>query len=325
MTMIKEKIHAIITRSKMAEKKELTGRYFLVTGCAEHSLGFATAKQLLSQGGKVTITVRQNSQQIVCALKDQLPSECHEHLCGFEVDLANRDSVNNFTYNYRQSGWALDVLINNAGIHLDLMSKWTEPQCSEDGHEIQWRVNYLGTTHLTHCLLPLLKASAQRSGDSRVINVVSHLHNKGLNSEFFQSQRPYNSWNAYGQSKLALVHFTRSIDKHFASDGITSYCLHPGAVYTNVAAKGLANTGWIETLRNLLSPIEKLFLKTAKEGAQTQIHCATDDKQDLKSGGYYRNLQLAIASSEADDSEMAEQLWEELQLGLKNTSNKVLF
>ena len=74
----------------------------------------------------------------------------------------------------------LDVLVNNAGIHLDLRSKWSEPQLV-DGHEIHWRTNYLGTAQLTRLLLPLLLATADEQGEARVVNVVSKLHDRGRN------------------------------------------------------------------------------------------------------------------------------------------------
>ncbi|WP_158601575.1 SDR family NAD(P)-dependent oxidoreductase [Zhongshania marina] len=307
------KIQGFISGAKMAEVVSLQGRHFIVTGCAEGSLGFATALQLLGQGAVVSVTVRSNSGSIAEALCRQLDRRYHQNIHAFDLDLSHYDSVEAFVKAYTETGLALDVLINNAGIHLDLMSRWTSPQLSADGCEIQWRVNYLGTAHLTLCLLPLLQDSAAVSGDSRVVNVVSQLHSKGLNSEFFRHQRPYNSWNAYGQSKLALVHFTCSIDVHFSEHGITSYCLHPGAVYTNVAGKGLANTGMIEKVRNALAPLEKFLMKTPAQGAQTQIHCATAAKDVLSSGKYYSNIQVAAASSEADDSDVAEKLWLDLQ------------
>ena len=147
---------------------------------------------------------------------------------------------------YRGNRPRLDVLVNNAGIHLDLLSQWKEPRLTKDHVETHWRTNYLGTSHLTHELLPLLCSSASETGDARVVNVVSMLHDRGSNSEFFSPVKPYNSWEAYGQSKLGLVHFTHELDRRFAAKGLKSYCLHPGSVYTNVATKGLAGNPLID-------------------------------------------------------------------------------
>jgi NAD(P)-dependent dehydrogenase (short-subunit alcohol dehydrogenase family) len=317
MPTLAEKLHALITRSKMAQVHNLSGRYFLVTGCAPGSLGFATARQLLEQGANVSITTRKDSVHLRGDLLHKLSDDHAARLHTFDMDLANHDSVETFVSAYQYTGMPLHVLINNAGIHLDLMSKWSEPKLSADKEEIQWRVNYLGTTHLTMRLLPLLKKTAQSCKDVRVVNVVSMLHSKGRNADFFAQTRPYNSWNAYGQSKLGLVHFTRTLAARYGDNGISSYCLHPGSVYTNVASKGLSGTGWVEKIRNAAAPLEKLFLKTAKEGAQTQIHCATANLAQLNSGQYYRNLQQAKASTEANDSSVADKLWLQMERRLK--------
>ncbi|WP_159266936.1 SDR family NAD(P)-dependent oxidoreductase [Zhongshania aliphaticivorans] len=303
----------LIRRAKMAELPDLQGRHFLVTGCAQGSLGYATALQLLTHGAVVAITVRCNCNAIADALRQQLPACFHKNIYAFNLDLSQYASVETFVGGYKATGLALDVLINNAGIHLDLMSKWASPQRSADGFEIQWRVNYLGTAHLTWRLLPLLQVSAAQSGDSRVVSVVSQLYKRGLNSEFENPQRPYNSWNAYGQSKLALVHLTDSIDQHYAECGVTSYCLHPGAVYTNVAGKGLANSGVVELVRNAMAPLEKLLLKSPAQGAQTQLFCATAPKERLVSGKYYCDRRQVPISPQMRDSLVAEQLWFNLQ------------
>ncbi len=313
MPIVSEKIHDWMSSSKMAAVHVLSGQHFLVTGCAMGSLGFATALQLLQQGAVVTITVRKQHRSIVEALQAALPTTLHSHVHGFDLDLSERQSVENFAKDYTQSGLPLDVLINNAGIHLDLLSQWQQPkQCSE-GFEIQWRVNYLGTAQLTLALMPLLINAAKKTGDSRIINVASQLHSKGSNDEFFQPKLPYNSWRAYGQSKLGLLHFTQSLSHRFAEHDITSYSLHPGAVYTNVATQGLVNTGAIERVRKLFSPLEKTFLKSPKQGAQTTLHCATAHKDQLECGGYYRNLQLSPAAEDAYDYAVSEKLWQQLQ------------
>jgi len=227
------------------------------------------------------------------------------------LDLCQRDSVCAFVRWFVDvCGSKLDVLVNNAGVHLDLLSRWKEPHLSDDGFEIHWRTNYLGTAHLTHLLLPLLETAGRTSGDARVVNVGSHLHHKGSNEDLFGRTRPYNSWNAYGNSKLALMHMTTELQRRYAERfHIQAYCLHPGSVFTKIADKGLEGTGWVEKLRRTLSPVEAFFLKAPEEGAQTQIHCAT--QPEVRGGLYYRDCKPARSSRDAEDARVAARLWEE--------------
>ncbi|MGJ8686498.1 MAG: SDR family NAD(P)-dependent oxidoreductase, partial [Spongiibacteraceae bacterium] len=264
-------LRKVLLRVPVVERVDLSGRHYIVTGASVGSLGYATARALLSWGAQVTVTARSHSTGIVVALKSELPAAVHDNIYSRDVDIANVSSVRNFANWYAAERRLLDGLINNAGIHLDLLSQWDAPRLSDDGEEIQWRTNYLGSLHLSHLLKPLLLARAAEVGEARVINVVSMLHTRGLNSEFFNPTKPYNSWDAYGQSKLALVHMTMELQRRYGEQGLKAYCLHPGSVYTNVAAKGLSGNPFVEGLRNFLAPLERFFLLTPDEGARTSI------------------------------------------------------
>lgn len=295
-----------------ADPVDLTGKTVIVTGATPGSLGFETARTLASWGASVVATTRSSPQDTADALRACLQ---HAHDGGridaHALDLSCSDSVARFAKWFAEThGDRLDVLVNNAGIHLDLLSRWKEPHLTGDGFEIQWRTNYLGTAHLTHLLVPLLEKTGLATGDARIVNVVSQLHSKGSNDDLFEVTRRYNSWTAYGNSKLALVHMTTELQRRYAKKShLQAYCLHPGSVFTNVAAKGLEGTGLVEKVRNALSPIEAFFLKTPEEGAQTQIYCATHP--GLRGGLYYQECQPSEASNDAEAEEVAARLWAE--------------
>jgi retinol dehydrogenase-12 len=131
---------------------------------------------------------------------------------------------------------------------------------------------------------------------------------KGSNDDLFGASRPYGSWSAYGNSKLALMHLTGEIQRRYAdSSGLRSVCLHPGAVFTKVADKGLAGTGAIESFRKALSPVEAFFLLTPEEGAQTVLHCATQPQ--LSWGGYYVACAAEETNADARNAEVGGRLW----------------
>jgi len=301
----------LFVKTALAERVPLDGKKVIVTGASPGSLGFETAGVLASWGASIVFTTRKNPEATRAALlqgtNDGLP-----RVSGHALDLCDSDSVGRFVQWYLDTeGDELDALVNNAGVHLDLMSQWKEPHLSDDGFEIHWRANYLGTMHLTHLLLPALKRAAERTGEARIVNVVSKLHFKGSNSALFGGPEPYDSWKAYGGSKLALIHATFEAQRRFANEhGIQSYCLHPGAVSTNVATKGLEGT-WAGRARNALLSVEGVFLKSPEEGAQTQIYCAT--APGLSGGIYYEECAPAEVSQESNDSKVAHRLWDETE------------
>lgn len=297
-------LRKLIIRAPRAQPVDLSGRHIIVTGASPNSIGFETARILASWGAHVAITTRSNPERVAAQLREL--TGAGKRISAQAMDLTDAQSVTRFADWYRaQSGGRLDVLINNAGIHLDLMSDWKEPK-RVDGHEIHWRTNYLGTMQLTHALLPLLVQTGQQTNDARVVNVVSMLYTRGRNADLFTPTRKYNSWNAYGNSKLALVHATFELQRRYAPQ-VQGYCLHPGAVYTNIADKGLAGHGLIGKIRQVLAPAEKFFLLTPEEGAQTSVYCAT--QVGLIGGQYFRAFGAEAPNSEAADAQVAGHYW----------------
>jgi NAD(P)-dependent dehydrogenase (short-subunit alcohol dehydrogenase family) len=307
-------IRSWLVKAPKAERVDLRGKQMIVTGTAPGSIGFETAGQLASWGADVVITTRKNPDAVAAQLRERIAGELgHGRIEAHALDLADAGSTQAFiTGLLSKHGERLDVLVNNAGIHLDLLSQWRQPRLSADGQEIHWRTNYLGTMQLTLGLLPLLRQTARRQGEARLVNVASQLHSKGSNADLFGMQRPYNSWLAYGNSKLALMHASFELQRrHGAAEGLRSYCLHPGAVYTNIADRGLSGNPRLEALRRAFAPVEKLFLLSPEEGAQTSLYCVTNP--DAAGGRYYRRCRPANASPDSADQAVAERLYAQAQ------------
>ena len=265
-----------MSRRASASPVDLAGRRVLVTGAAPGSLGAATADALRSWGADVVTTRRA------------------------DLDLADASSVRRFVASF--SG-PLDVLVNNAGIHLDLRSSWKTPTLTADGYEIHWRTNYLGTAQLTSLLLPRLASSP----DPRVVNVVSKLHTRARNADLFAARDPYDSWAAYGASKLALIHHAFELQRRCAP--VQGYALHPGSVYTHIADRGLEGHRVLSALRRVFAPVERRMLLSPEDGAQTTLHCAT--APGLAGGRYFRDCAPADPSADALDASVSARLWDE--------------
>ena len=276
-------------------QEDLQGKTIVVTGCGAQSIGEATAVALAQRGAKVLISTRQDAADRAAAIA-ALAAVPSAQIAGHSLDLLSYSSTAAF------AAWVQSQT----------------PQLSPDGQEIHWRCNYLGTAQLTFSLLPQLLAAAEAKGQARVVNVASMLHKKGKNRWLFAPQDKHDSWASYGTSKLALMHLSLSLHERYAGQGLKSYSLHPGAVSTQVADKGLQERPLLAGLRRALLPIERLFLLKPAQGAATSVHCAT--AADPASGLYWKSCKPAAASAELQDAAARQRLWEQTQAWLAKES-----
>ena len=188
----------------------------------------------------------------------------------------------------------LHILINNAGVMI------CPKALTKDGFELQIGTNHMGHFLLTNLLLNLLKNSAP----SRIVVVSSIAHIPGyIKKNDLNSEKSYNRFVAYCQSKLANILFSRSLSRKLEGTGVTVNSLHPGAVMTDLQRH--INP----VLKYLSSPLQHIFFKTAVNGAQTQIALALDPDLEKVSGKYFRDCKEVDPTSRAKDDDMAEWLW----------------
>jgi len=298
----------------------LEGKVVIVTGASPGGLGSATASLFLRLNATVIVTATTEQRAKVAA--DEVGCEGHA------LNLRDADSIHEFVGWFNDKYECLDILVNNAGIHLDLLAQWKKPKLSEEGIELQWHTNFLGTFLLTHLLLPKLEQAADAKGEARIVNVVSELHRIGNKNKLLSVletkgayESGYNSWRAYGQSKLALVLCTNELTRRETREGkkVFANSLHPGAVKTNVAGKGLSGNRVTLFVRDMLSCLESYLLKTPEEGAQTSLYCAISKELNGVGGKYFKDCKAKKPSSQALDIEFGEKLYDETlkALGLK--------
>ncbi|MBW00093.1 Retinol dehydrogenase 12, partial [Eschrichtius robustus] len=151
---------------------------------------------------------------------------------------------------------------------------------------------------LTHLLLGQLKESAP----ARVVNLSSVVHLAGkIRFHDLQGEKSYNRGFAYCHSKLANVLFTRELAKRLQGTGVTTYAVHPGIVRSELVRHSFL----LCLLWRLFSP----FLKTAREGAQTSLHCALAEGLEPLSGKYFSDCKKTWVSPRARNNKTAERLW----------------
>jgi NAD(P)-dependent dehydrogenase (short-subunit alcohol dehydrogenase family) len=100
--------------------------------------------------------------------------------------------------------------------------------------------------------------------------------------------------------------FTRELHRRFHDQGINAVAFHPGVVATHFAS----DTTHI--MRRIYhSPLKHLFAISAAEGAEPLVWLAEGTPGSTwQSGGYYEKNKPAKTNAQADDTHLAQQLWD---------------
>ncbi|XP_031734881.1 retinol dehydrogenase 12 [Anarrhichthys ocellatus] len=286
----------------------LDGKTVLITG-ANTGIGKETSRDMARRGARVVMACRDLTRAEQAA-EEIRHSTGNGNVVIRHLDLSSVYSVRQFSKDFMDTEDRLDVLINNAGVMM--CPRWL----TEDGFETQLAVNHLGHFLLTNLLLPMLKSSVP----SRVVTVSSIAHRGGRIDfdDLFSSRKTYSSMESYRQSKLANVLFSRELGRRLTGSGVSSFCLHPGVIRTEL---GRHVEGWLPMLGALLRLPSLLLMKTPSQGCQTTVYCAVTPGLEGQSGRYFSDCAEKEAAPEGRDNFVARKLWEESAqlVGLKDT------
>lgn len=278
--------------------KKLDGKTIIITG-ANTGIGYEAALELAKRNARIILACRdpKRGQDAV----DRIKAESKNDNVELELlNLASLKSIKEFSERILKKIDKLDILINNAGL-AGIESR----TLTEDGFETIFGVNHLGHFYLTNLLLDLL----EKSVPSRIINVSSMAHYYGkINFDDLQSEKKYSEMGQYSMSKLANVLFTTELARRYKDKQVTSVCLHPGLIKSEIWRNREAQTGFIA--KSILFFV-RLFGKDCKEGAKSIIYCATNEDIPSKNGLYFNDdTRLKEASRDGTNLELAAKLWD---------------
>ncbi len=284
----------------------LRDRNILITG-ADGAIGTLLTKELSAIGATVYVACRslEKARRLIEKIKSENLTAV---LIPLELSLDSLQSVRDVVARLEKEESRINVLINNAGIHIYKRDKRVkegrEALITQDGFEITFQVNYLGHFLLTYLLLPTLTANAP----SRIINVTSTDYSAYRTlgwGAFTEPTKTFNGHREYVMSKLALTLFNQELARRLDKTLITANLVSPGATNTKL---------W-----NTVPAIIRFFLKLSthsiEEGVKPIIHCATAEELTQQSGllfDYdkdigYKRLPL---NDVATDAFLAAELWE---------------
>ena len=273
-----------------ADLPSWAGRTVIVTG-ANSGLGLVTSRELARVGARVVMAVRNvaKGEQAAAGLSGLVEVR--------QLDLADLTSVRAFA-----GAWDgdIDVLINNAGIMAIPLSR------TADGFETQIGTNHLGHFALTNLLLPHVT--------DRVVTLASSAHRQGRIrfDDLNWNDGKYESWAAYGQSKLANLLFSLELQRRLTAAGspVRSMAAHPGYAATNLQSHSQ------QTLMKVGMKVANVVIAQSDEkGALPTLFAAS---QDLPGGSYLGpnglgelrgDPTLVGRTTAASNTEDAKRLW----------------
>lgn len=257
----------------------VAGKTAIITG-GNTGIGYEVARQLLLlNASRVIITVRSTSkgQETVASLrahpevKKANPTATIEF---FHLDLDDSQSGVEFAERVRAEVPELHLLICNGGVNL--MSYET----SKSGHERVMQVNCYTHFLVILELLPLLRATAVKSGEpSRLTFVGSsnqNLHTlatKPLTDsktviEHCDDKKTYSGLRRYADSKFVVHAFVQRLASIVPSSELIVNDPCPGLVATNF------DRGLPFWFKPIMFVVRKLMARTVDEGARTIIYAA---------------------------------------------------
>ena len=187
----------------------LAGKTAIVTGAAQ-GIGRAIAEALAAAGADVAVADLDpgRSQDTVTAI-----TKLGRRAMNIKVNVANWDDAKSMVDQVVKEWGKVDILVNNAGITRDGLLL----RMKEEDWNLVLQVNLNGTFHCTKAALQPM--SKQRSG--RIVNITSIVGAIG------------NAGQAnYAASKAAVIGFTKTVAREYASRAVTVNAVAPGFIDT---------------------------------------------------------------------------------------------
>lgn len=189
---------------------------------ADKGLGLSLVRQFLRAGFHVFAGLYEPPWPASSDMQQAFP----DTLTGVALDVAKMDSIHQAVQRVAEHTSALDILINNAGVHLESQRTPLEDLDLADGHlERTLAVNALGPLRLTQQFYPLLCQGSRKL----LLNISSEAGSIGAcgrDREF-----------AYCMSKAALNMQAKLLQNYLGPQGFKVLAIHPGWMRTDMGGR----------------------------------------------------------------------------------------
>ena len=194
------------------------GCNILITG-ANRGLGLALTEQLLEKGCPVSALRRQESTRLA-ELQVEFPQCLHQYAC----DVCDESSIRMAMELMIRDTDSLDILVNNAAVHLD-QARLPLEQVDFSVYLPAFQANAVAPLMVAKHALPLL-----RKGQKKLIVNVS---SEAGSIEACWRKSEY----SYCMTKAALNMGSRILQNYLEGEGIKVLALHPGWFTSDMGGK----------------------------------------------------------------------------------------
>ncbi len=196
----------------------MAGKTIMITG-ASSGFGEACARLFATEGNRLILTARR--KQRLEELQAELANKTKVHIV--QLDVRQREAVEDVVSSLPIGFREVDVLVNNAGLALGL-----EPAQRADieDWEIMVDTNIKGLMYCTRYILP---GMVERNR-GHIVNISSTA-----------GSWPYPGGNAYGGTKAFVTQFSRNLRADLIGTKVRVTCIQPGIAeteFSNVRFKG---------------------------------------------------------------------------------------
>ena len=212
---------------------DFTNQKIIITGAA-NGIGKATALLFDSLGANCIISDIRDEK--LNELKNKLTREC----LAVKADVSKFTEVENLVQKAFEKFGCIDVLINNAGIGPQQMTKVAEHTLEDWDRVIA--VNQSGVFYGMKCVLPIMV----EQGSGNIVNVASLAGLKASGNNL-----------SYSASKFAVVGMTKSAALEYAKKNIRVNAVCPGYTETDLLTKLKSARPNMEEMLKRLIPMER--------------------------------------------------------------------
>lgn len=295
-----EILHNVLNPWSASKIPSLIGRVAVITGGNE-GIGAAFCTELFKKGISKVIIASNDAARHKEAVKhfsDEAGHDVSDQVIFHEMDLGNYSAVKSTVDKIKKETDRIDILNLSAAIGMYSTDVPSSTANKSHGLDRHFACNNVGHAIFAQGLIPIVKETAKKTGDARIVIMASNLHFSAGSDVKFASIDELNTdlgpTLQYNRSKMGNVLYAKKLARIFKSEGIADQifvnCIHPGVVktaqqdgvlesYGNIIKEkvgdGVVGAALTSSMEGANFVARAVGMKDSPEGALSALYAAT--------------------------------------------------